>query len=113
MPRVLALDVGSSSVRAWVYDETATPVPGAGAKRRYRLEPGGVLDPERLLADALAVLHEVRREHAGPEDVVAASCFWHSLLAVDRGGRPLTSLLTWRDVRSAGHADALAERIDA
>jgi gluconokinase len=112
VPRVLALDVGSSSVRAWVYDETATPVAGAGAKRRYRLEPGGVLDPDRLLRDALAVLHEVGREHAGSEDLVAASCFWHSLLAIDRSGRPLTPLLTWRDVRSAAYAEELAGQVD-
>jgi gluconokinase len=96
-----------------VYDETATPVPGAGAQRRYRLEPGGVLDPDHLLRDTLAVLHEVQGEHAGPEDVVAASCFWHSLLAVDGRGRPLTPLMTWRDVRSDAQAEQLAGQVDA
>ena len=34
-------------------------------------------------------------------DAIACSCFWHSLLALDGRGRPLTPLLTWRDVRSA------------
>jgi gluconokinase len=111
--RVLALDVGSSSVRAWVYDETVAPLSEAGAQVRYSIEPGGVLDPERLLADALAVLDETRREHGGPEDLVGTSCFWHSLLAIDRRGRPVTRLLTWRDVRSEGHAVQLAGRLDA
>jgi gluconokinase len=29
---------------------------------------------------------------------VAISCFWHSLVAVDERDRPLTPVLTWRDV---------------
>jgi gluconokinase len=106
---VLAVDVGSSSVRARVYDETATAVPGAGGQRRYELQPGGVLDPARLLADTRAVLDETPLG----ADAIGVSCFWHSLLALDRRGEPLTQLLTWRDVRSAAQADELIGRLDA
>ncbi len=113
MTRVIALDVGSSSVRAWIYDETATAVRDAGAQRRYRLAPGGILDADRLLADARGVLHATRRGHGGSDEVVAASCFWHSLLALDDSGRPVTALLTWRDIRSAAAADELAGQLDA
>jgi gluconokinase len=34
----------------------------------------------------------------GPGDALAISCFWHSLVALDRHDRPLTPVLTWRDV---------------
>ena len=44
----------------------------------------------------------------GPIAAVGASCFWHSLLAVDGRGRALTPVLTWRDTRSVDDADALA-----
>jgi gluconokinase len=111
--RVLALDVGSSSVRAWVYDETAAAVPGVGAQRRYELQTGGVLDPRQLLADVRAVLAETRGEQEVPVDRIGVSCFWHSVLALDGAGRPVTPLLTWRDVRSAAQAAELAGRLDA
>ncbi len=44
---------------------------------------------------------------------VGASVFWHSLLALDAAGRPLTPLLTWADTRSAAAAAALRARLDA
>jgi gluconokinase len=34
----------------------------------------------------------------GEGDVLAISCFWHSLVAVDERDRPLTPVLTWRDL---------------
>jgi gluconokinase len=36
----------------------------------------------------------------GDGDALAVSCFWHSLVAVDERDRPLTPVLTWRDVAS-------------
>ena len=43
---------------------------------------------------------------------VGTSCFGHSLLALDRQGRPLTPVLSWRDTRSADAADSLLRRVD-
>jgi gluconokinase len=34
----------------------------------------------------------------GEGDLLAVSCFWHSLVPVDGHDRPLTPVLTWRDV---------------
>jgi gluconokinase len=34
----------------------------------------------------------------GEGDALAISCFWHSLVAVDERDRPLTPVLTWRDL---------------
>jgi gluconokinase len=34
----------------------------------------------------------------GEADALAISCFWHSLVAVDKHDRPLTPVLTWRDL---------------
>jgi gluconokinase len=36
--------------------------------------------------------------HVGEGDALAISCFWHSLVAVDERDRPLTPVLTWRDL---------------
>lgn len=88
MTRVLALDVGTSSVRAAVdrAEEVQTPYEhGAG-------EVGA----EELVETCMRAI-----ELAGSADVVAISCFWHSLVAVDEAGAPLTPVLTWSDVASA------------
>ena len=107
MTRVLALDVGTSVTRALVFEEDGSPV-GPAARSRHV----GVNDPDELVAGADEVLRSIRRRELDV-DAVAVSCFWHSVLALDASGRPLTPVLGWRDIRAAGHADALAARVDA
>jgi gluconokinase len=104
MPRVLAIDVGTSSVRAQVFDSDARE--GEPAKRRYP----GETDPARIVA---LVRETVDEAAAGQDyDAVGGSCFGHSLLALDEDGRPLTEILGWRDTRSADAAEWLARRVD-
>jgi gluconokinase len=96
---VLALDVGTSSVRAQRFDERGEP---AGELRQERYETD---DPEEVEAAARHVL-------AG-EEPDATSCFAHSLVAVDADWNALTPILGWRDRSSAGAAEQLARRLDA
>ncbi len=105
MARVLAIDIGTSSVRAHVFDETAEER-GEPARRDYAAE----YDPDQVLART----REAIEEAGGAErvDAVGASCFGHSLLALDGSGRPLTPILSWRDTRSADAADRLLRRVD-
>jgi gluconokinase len=111
MTRVLSLDLGTSSVRARVYDESGTAIEGVEAQTPY--EPTeGVLDPERLVDVARAAVDEILRELGAPVDAYAISCFWHSLLALDARDRPLTPVLTWRDLRSSPQAEELGARLD-
>ena len=105
MTRVLAVDIGTSSVRAHVFDDGARE-DGEPAKRRY---PGGN-DPDaiaRLASDA------IEEAVAGDVSAAAAACFGHSLLALDSRGKPLTEILGWRDTRSADAATWLTRRLDA
>lgn len=107
MTRVLALDIGTSSVRGRLYDESGEHVAGVEARTPYGPAEAEV-DADELVAATRAALDEARREAGREPDALAVSCFWHSLLAVDGHGRPLTPLLTWRDVRAASEADELA-----
>ena len=104
MTRVLALDVGTSSVRARVFDASAEE--GEPARRQY----AGEDDPDRIVELVRGAIAET-----GPDDVDAAgtSCFGHSLIALDSNGRPLTPVLGWRDARAADAADWLLRRVDA
>jgi gluconokinase len=110
--RVLALDVGSSSVRACAYDERGREV-GSAARRTYEARHGRdgavELDPDELLGACQAVLAEA----GGGHDALGISCFMHSLLLLDAEHRPLTPVLLWQDRRAADQAEALAERLDA
>jgi gluconokinase len=102
--RILALDVGTSSVRAQVFGADAAEE-GALAHRGY----AGENDPDRLVDAVRAAINE-----AGGDDLdaVGCSCFGHSLIALDADGKPLTPVLGWRDTRSADAAAALARRVD-
>lgn len=104
MPRILALDVGTSSVRAQVFEADADE--GDAARRDYQ----GENDPVRIVE----LVREVLEEATGDEsyDAAGSSSFGHSLLALDSAGRPLTPILGWRDTRSAGAADRLSSRLD-
>jgi gluconokinase len=103
--RVLALDVGTSSVRAQQFDEAAEER-AAAAQYAY---------PEETDADRIVELTRRAIADAGGTagvDAVGTSCFGHSLVVLDGGGRPLTPVLTWRDTRSAAAADWLLRRLD-
>jgi gluconokinase len=115
--RVLALDIGTSSARALVYDEHGDVVPGVGRQERYTASRGhsgrlGEFDADELLAVARDALGEAERE-AGGADAVAISSFWHSLVAVDARGRPLTPVLTWRHLDTAGELAVDADAVHA
>jgi gluconokinase len=98
---VLALDVGSSSVRAQRFDEQAEPVD----ERRQERYDGG--DPDEIVR----LVREVVGGRDEGVDAVGTSCFGHSLIALDAADRPLTPVLSWRDTRSAGAAAWLRRRV--
>ena len=102
MTGVLALDVGTSSVRAATFDASgeATEI----ARREYPGED----DPDRIVGLVREAIAEVK----GSFDAAGSSCFGHSLLALDGDGKPLTPILGWRDTRAADAADWLARRLD-
>ena len=98
MATVLALDVGSSSVRAQRFDERGEPVD------ELRQEAYDGRDPDEIVALSRRVL-----DGAEPDGV---SSFGHSLIPLDAKGKPLTELLGWRDTRSAAAAGWLRRRLD-
>jgi len=102
MTEVLALDVGSSSVRAQRFDDRGEP---SDELKQERYE---ARDPDEIVA---LVQQVVAGRDAGAA-AVGISCFGHSLLALGRDGKPLTELLSWRDTRSADAAERLRRRLD-
>lgn len=115
--RVLALDLGSSSVRAVVLavrDGGLAAVPGATARAGARLhqdaDGAAELDVEEYLGAAVSCLDKLAGDGALRDvGTVAVSTQWHSLLGLDERGRPVGPCLSWMDLRPAapaGHGPA-------
>ena len=115
--RVLALDLGTSSVRALVFDERGAAVPGVLARRPTHLditdEGKAELDPDEVVGALTECLDELAGG-GGLDGVerVATSCAWHSVIALGADGRRLTGALTWADTRAAPLVAELRTRGD-
>jgi len=96
---VLALDIGSSSVRAQRFAGDGTP--------------DGELRQEKYDTNDAQEIAELVRNVLDGDDPDGTSCFGHSLVALDKAGTPLTPILGWRDTRSADAAEWLRRRLDA
>ncbi len=112
---ILSLDIGTSSCRAAVFGGDGVRVAGTLAQLSYRLETDAdgkaVLDPLELLE---AVRHCALAARAKVDGTltVGMSCFWHSLLGVDRAGQALTPIYTWADSRCREDAERLRTESD-
>ncbi len=112
---ILALDLGSSSARATLYEDAGRPVAGGAKQIEYhpRVTPDGGVehDAPGLLAAAATCIDAVlprARDVAG----VGISTFWHGLLGFDASSHPMTAVLMYSDTRSAGAAEELRQRLD-
>ena len=118
---MVALDIGTSSVRALLFDSGGDEVPGIEVHRPYaaRVAPDGtyVVDAGKLFGLVTSAVDDLLRV-AGPRRRgriagVGISTFWHSVLAADGRGRALTPVLLWGDTRCRAEADRLKADLDA
>jgi gluconokinase len=114
---VLALDIGTSSARAALFDLRGRRIPGSLTQIAYQLRTGpdgaAELDlPTILRAAQRCYASTLRRSDAPRSHVVAiASCgLWHSLLGVDARGNALTPVYTWADSRCRQDAARLRKQ---
>jgi gluconokinase len=114
-PLVLAVDVGTSSVRALLFDGRGRPC-GPGSRLTYAAsyEPEGAaqVDPEHLLWLTEEVMTRAVADDAEPVAAVGLSTFWHSLVGVDARGRPTTPVFLWSDARAWRQAERLRRELD-
>jgi len=102
---VLALDLGTSSVRALACGDDAEPIAGIEARRavppRQDASGAGELDPDAYLAALCDCLDDLQAAGSlSSVEKIATSSQWHSVLALDAGRRPASFALTWLDTRA-------------
>ncbi len=112
--------MGTSSVRAMLFDARGRALPDAEAQSAYvqrKTSDGGVeADAETLLALTTSCLEQLLRktdkDAQGRLAGVGISCFWHSLLGVGADNRAVTPVYSWADTRSQAQAAALKTQMD-
>jgi gluconokinase len=119
-PIVLALDIGTSSVRAALYDAAGREIAGAESRVSRTLTAtaggGSEIDAEAAFSQVVQAIDDLMgKEGAGRFEIVATgvSCLWHILVGIDRDGRAVTPVYGWADTRAAEQADRLRQREDA
>lgn len=116
---ILALDIGTSSVRAALYDFKGDVLPETFVKNERTLiatEDGGAeidaLEAFAQIEKAIDDVLEKSENIEGEIEYVAASSFWHSLVGIDSKGKPTTKVFGWADTRSREYISALREKLD-
>ncbi|MBD3265549.1 carbohydrate kinase, partial [bacterium] len=103
---VLSVDIGTSSVRARLYDAQGKPQKGMASQIPYSMTTtpagGAFIDAQAMLEMAEKVIDDVLGKIdpcAMSIEAVAMCTFWHNILGVDAAGQPATPLLSWNDTR--------------
>jgi gluconokinase len=119
-PLVMAIDIGTSSTRALIYDAHGRPVKKLMAQVGYTMETtadGGVFaDPKFIVDSTIQCIDRLMADlgqHADDVKAVGFDTFWHNMMGMETQGRPTTPLLNWADTRPRSVMDALRKKIDA
>lgn len=118
-PLVLAIDIGSSSVRALMFDARGYQVRHSEHQVPYRLhttsdgasqaDPGFVME---LVFECVDQALELALGQSGDIGAVATSSYWHSLMGVDEDLHPTTPVFMWSDTRSGDNVPSLRDTLD-
>ncbi len=118
-PLILAIDVGTSSLRVLVYDRLGRELDELGARVSYQPVAGddgrSELDPVQLrdhLFTALDRVHALVAARGLPLAAVALDTFAYAGFAADAQGRLLTPLFLWSDTRPWRAAIELRHQVD-
>jgi gluconokinase len=118
-PLILALDIGTSSVRAVLFDSTGAAILGMVSQLSYELltsDDGKIAVDADLLVRVVAQSIDELLSLAGPLAysiaAVATDTFWHSLAGVDQDNHAIMPVMTWEDTRPAKAATELRAQLD-
>lgn len=110
-PFVLVLDLGTSSLRALLFDARARAVQGFSVRRVYRADTDdngrATFDARALFATFDDALDELVSRIDFEIGAVAASSLASNLLALDENDEPLTPAYLYADTQNARAVDAL------
>ncbi|MBC8077717.1 MAG: carbohydrate kinase, partial [Chloroflexales bacterium] len=118
-PLVLTIDIGSSSVRALLFDRNGAPLLHTIAREPHAFRTaadGTVEDDAAALLDKVEGCIDATLRQAGAAaaeiGAVAVDTYVSNMLGIDAGARPLTPIYPYADTRNAPQALALRQQLD-
>ncbi len=116
---IIALDIGTSSVRALLIDGDFNAHPDLGLQKKYdvvtRTDGSVEVDPSILLqlaSDCLDALHAGMAAKNLKAAAVGISTFWHCFTGIDRQGKPTTPVVHLFDTRSGQQMEQLTRTLN-
>lgn len=116
---ILAIDIGTSSVRAALYDHAGKIIPKTLVKNerqlRHTSDGGSEIDADKAFSQFASAIDDVLKRSekiVGSITHVATSCFWHSLVGVNAERKPTTKVFSWADNRSREQVTVLRKRLN-
>ena len=110
---VLGIDVGTSGVRASLFDDRGQEIDGAAVRlQRSALDDLAMIDADdsvELVAQTIDAVLDKPELFATQIQLVAISCFWHSLVGIDAHLRATTPVFTWINNQARSAAAELKE----
>ena len=105
-PYILSIDIGTSSIRALVFDGEGNPCGDLGARMSYSMtstpDGGAYIDVNLICDYVFNVIDQAVAKISGqriPVSAISMCTFWHNVAGVDANGNPVTPLLSWNDTR--------------
>jgi len=119
-PLILALDIGTTSTRALLFDEHGRALPDCIAQVGNQLQTtadgGATFDANALFKNVVAVIDQVLAmagSRATRIAAVASDTFVSNVLGVSSAGDPVTPLFTYADTRNAADSETLRTELGA
>ena len=112
MSYTLAIDVGSSSVRAMLFDQAGGTVKDVFVQKQYDTQTtadgGAMIDPAHL-SELIFTCIDGALEQAGNQPIgrVAMDTMVANVMGMDSDGAPTTPVYIWADTRGATYGDQL------
>jgi len=113
---VLGLDIGTSGIRAALFDERGEDIAGASVRQQWpALDDAMSFNAEQRLGwieGALDDLFVLAKPFDLELQLLSISCFWHSLVGTDESGDSTTPVFTWASTEATVAAQELRGLFD-
>lgn len=112
MQYIIGIDIGTTHTKAVVASANGQII--TEVKKTYKAAPSSShheQDPEDIFTTVMDALKQAIASIADKDQIacISFSAAMHSIMALDKNGKPLTSLYTWADTRSNQQAKRLKE----